>query len=180
VSTKAVREARTWCRQAESDLRTAQALLGRPEPMTDGDVRCHAAALCAQTVEKSLKGYAFLNGTEPAMNHRPDKYLSLWLPEGGRLLKHRSHHGHLSKLFDPGTKGAVRRLLDLTPGGLGNLAGATNTEYPWTEGGEWAKTPCSERGIYELDFVKESCATAKRILDTVMKLVVAVERTGAI
>lgn len=120
--------------------------------MTEGDVRCHAAALCAQTVEKSLKGYAFLNGTEPAMNHRPDKYLSLWLPDGGRLLKHRSHHGHLSKLFDPGTKGAVRRLLDLTPGGLGNLAGAANTEYPWTEGGEWARTPCAERGIYELDF----------------------------
>lgn len=52
----AVNEAKTWFAQAASDLRTATALLGAPPPVDKADVGCHVAAMCAQTIEKSIKG----------------------------------------------------------------------------------------------------------------------------
>jgi hypothetical protein len=129
VSSRSVRESATWFQQADSDARTAEALLSMPNPMQEGDVGCHVAALCAQAIEKSLKGYMVLNGATPAMNHRPDKYLSSLLTKDDPLLRHKGHHGHLSRLFDVATKAAVCRLFDLTPGGLGNRVDAANTEY---------------------------------------------------
>jgi hypothetical protein len=60
VSTQSVRESATWFRQADSDARTAEALLSMPTPMQEGDVGCHVAVLCAQAIEKSLKGYVLL------------------------------------------------------------------------------------------------------------------------
>lgn len=105
--------------------------------MRQDDVGCHVAALCAQTIEKSLKGYMLLNGATPAMNHRPDKYLSSLLTKNDPLLRYREHHGYLAKLFDSTTKGVVRHLFDLTPGGLeiGSTLSTPNTHGPTKERG---------------------------------------------
>jgi len=72
--------------------------------MRDDDIACHVAAMCAQAIEKRLKGYVLLNRAEPAMDHRPDGYLVALL-ERAPLLHYRDHHRHLSKLFDPATRG---------------------------------------------------------------------------
>ena len=105
MSGQATRESEVWLRHAQSDVRTAEAMFSMPSPMQPGDVGCHLAALCAQAIEKSLKGYMLLNGATPTMNHRPDKYLPILLMRDEPLLRYKEHHGHLSKLFDPQTKG---------------------------------------------------------------------------
>lgn len=180
MSSQSVRNSAPWFRQAESDARTAEALLSLPTPMREADVGCHVAALCAQTIEKSLKGYVLLNGASPAMNHRPDKYLANLLTKGDPLLRYREHHGHLSKLFDPETKSTVRSLFDLTPGGLGNRVDATNTEYPWVEGGEWKHAPCGDATFSDRRMLEGWLAVTKRIRDTLRKLWIAVDRGTAL
>jgi hypothetical protein len=91
--------ARAWAEQAESDARTAEALLERPPPMRADDVGCHVAAMCAQAVEKSIKGYVILNRGTPKLSHRADKYLPLLLGRSP-LLRCKDHHSTLSTLFD--------------------------------------------------------------------------------
>lgn len=176
MSSQSVRDSATWFRQAESDARTAEALLSMPAPMQTGDVGCHVAALCAQSIEKSLKAYVLLNGATPAMNHRPDKYLPNLLTKGDPLLQHRDHHGYLSKLFDAETKATVRRLFDLTPGGRRNRTDAVNTEYPWVERGEWKRAPCGDATFSDRRLLDDWLAVTKRIHDMMRKLWIAVDR----
>lgn len=40
--------------------------------MQAGDIGCHVTAMCAQAIEKSLKGYVLLNNQEYSRDHRPD------------------------------------------------------------------------------------------------------------
>lgn len=136
-----VEEARVWFAQARSDYRAATALLAQPGGMQPEDVGCHVAAMCAQAIEKSIKGYLIVSGHAPALDHRPDKYLALLLTKGGRLLRYGRHYPRLSKLFGPPTKHHIRELFDLTPGGKGKRTDLPNTEYPWQVGGAWAKAP---------------------------------------
>jgi hypothetical protein len=150
-----------------------------PVPVQEGDVGCHVAALCAQSIEKSLKGYVLLNGATPAMNHRPDKYLPSLLTKDDPLLRHRGHHGYLSRLFDSETKAVVRRLFDLTPGGLGNQIGTINTEYPWVNDGEWTQAPCGHPAFSNRRVLDDWLAVTKRIRDTLRKLWIAVDRGTA-
>jgi hypothetical protein len=179
MSRRAVDNARPWFVQAASDARTAEALCGAPTPMVEGDVGCHVAAMCAQTVEKSLKGYVLLNGSVPAMDHRPDGYLDAFL-RGDRLLNYRDHRGKLSKLFDAQTKAVVTRLLDLTPGGLGAQTGVANTEYPWTDAGRWIFAPAAAPEFAHSATIKIWLDTAKRVSSTLHKLWIAVDRATAI
>jgi hypothetical protein len=151
-----------------------------PAPMQEGDVGCHVAALCAQSIEKSLKGYVLLNGATPGMNHRPDKYLPNLLTKNDPLLRHREHHGYLSRLFDSETKAAVRRLFDLTPGGLGNRIDAINTEYPWVDNGEWGRAPCGDAAFSDRRTLDGWLAVTKRIRDMLRKLWIAVDRGTAV
>lgn len=148
--------------------------------MRQDDVGCHVAALCAQTIEKSLKGYMLLNGATPAMNHRPDKYLSSLLTKNDPLLRYREHHGYLAKLFDSTTKGVVRHLFDLTPGGLGNRIDAVNTEYPWADEGAWTRTPCGDAAFSDRRMLDDWLGVTKRIRDTLHKLSIAVDRGTAL
>ena len=55
--------------------------------------------MCAQAVEKSIKGYVILNKGTPKLSHRADKYLPLLLGRSP-LLRYRDHHSKLSALFD--------------------------------------------------------------------------------
>lgn len=168
-------EATPWFTQAESDLRAATALLDCPSPMLSKDVGCHVVAMCAQTIEKSIKGYVIVNGATPSLDHRPDKYLPQLLTKDDPLLRHKDHHGYLAKLFDPDTKRMVRTLLDLVPGGQGNRTDVPNTEYPWKAGGFWGNTPvgCSRfDGNRPGVWLKQT----KRILDTLHKLAIAAQR----
>lgn len=119
---------RHWFIQAGSDLRVAEALNEGPLPMKAADVGCHVAAMCAQVLEKTLKGCFLLIGMTPRQNHRPDKELHvLWMHPT-------RHKAHLSKLFDQSTREDVSELLLLTPGGQQNRD-APNTEYPWLDNG---------------------------------------------
>jgi hypothetical protein len=144
--------------------------------MQAGDVGCHTAALCAQAIEKSLKGYMLLNGATPAMNHRPDKYLANLLTRGDPLLRYKEHQVHLSKLFDAETKGALRRLFDLTPGGLGSRVDVVNTEYPWAESGEWKSTPCGDAAFSNSELLVQWLSVARRVHELLRKLRIAVQR----
>jgi len=166
-------EAKTWFAQAASDLRTAKAILGGPAPMHEADVGCHLAAMCAQVTEKSLKGYMVANRTTPSLDHRPDKYIARLLTKGGLLLQHEGHHSHLSKLFHPATKAAVRQLFDLTPGGRGNRTDMPNTEYPWKINGAWMHTPAGALELSDSKAVALWLKISERIYNTLQKLVIA-------
>lgn len=176
MTTVAFRNARSWFRQADSDVRTATALLQSPEPMTSADVGCHVAALCAQSLEKSLKGYVFLNGATPAMDHRPDKYLSLLLTAHG-LLRFHAHLSHLAKLLDQPTRASIRELFDLTPGGLGHACDVPNTEYPWMEAGEWQHFPAGCQKFQDMAALQDWLHAATRVCSTLHRLAIAAERT---
>jgi hypothetical protein len=176
MSATALRDSRTWLEQAASDLRTAQALLDAPGKMLLGDVGCHVAALCAQSIEKSLKGYLLLNQRQPRLGHRPDKYLPSLLARGDPLLRYREHHPRLCRTFDSETRGVVRRLLDLTPGGLGQGKHHPNTEYPWGEGDEWPQAPCAAAEFADRAEILMWTRAAQRVVDELSKLRIAVAR----
>ena len=65
----AVERAIRWLEQARSDARTAEALLTARTPMSDGDIGCHVALLCAQSIEKCIKGSMMLVGHGRARAH---------------------------------------------------------------------------------------------------------------
>lgn len=90
---------------------------------------CHVAAMCAQTLEKSLKGCFILVGMRRANDHRPDKSLTVLV-----LSSPKRHRKRLSRLFDQNTRRAIEELLSLTPGGQHDR-NVPNTEYPWTVDG---------------------------------------------
>lgn len=159
--------ARAWFKQASSDLRTAEALAKTPPPMQDGDTGCHATAMCAQTIEKAIKGYVLLNRSVPALDHRPDKYLTPLLTRS--LLQYAGHHRHLSTLFDLRTKRGVTKLLDLTPGATGS--DKENTEYPWGV----TSTPVGD-ATFSRASVEPRLKLARRVHDTSMRLLLSVER----
>lgn len=146
--------------------------------MVADDVGCHVAAMCAQALEKSLKGYVFLNGATPAFDHRPDGYLVALL-RGDPLLNYADHRGKLSKLFDAPTKAIVTRLLDLTPGGLGNRNDVANTEYPWVNGGS-SFAPAAATDFADITKTRAWVDAAKRVSSSLHKLWIAVDRATAI
>jgi len=170
-----VYEATPWLRQAESDLRVAEALRQVPRPMRPEDAGCHAAAMCAQTVEKAIKGYMIVNGSSPKMDHRPDKYIHALLNKGDPLLRHKEHHPHLSKLFDISTRRAVGDLLALTPGASGQRTDAVNTEYPWQAKGEWRENPVGSLAFLDSQ-VEYWIRLARRVKDGLHKLAIAAQR----
>jgi hypothetical protein len=183
-----VTQAEPWLRQAASDLRTAKLLLhAATDAARSGqsslefrceDAGCHVAAMCAQTIEKSIKGYVVLNRSTPALDHRPDKYLVLLLPKGNPLLRYPDHHNHLAKIFNPDTRATIRQLLDLTPGGQGNRTDLPNTEYPWTTEGEWRWSPCGAPAFADEDDWHRWVRAAECIQGGLFKLFVA-ERRGS-
>ncbi len=168
-------EATPWFTQARSNFRAAIALSNTPCPMLSDDVGCHVAAMCAQTLEKSIKGYVIVNGGTPSLDHRPDKYLPQLLTKNDPLLRHKDHHSYLAKLFDLPTRKAVQRLLELTPGGNGNATDTPNTEYPWRVGGHWTHTPMGH-SQFGSTHPNQWLAMTKRILDTLDKLAIAAGR----
>ena len=142
------------------------------------DVGCHVAAMCAQAIEKSIKGYVLLNGATPATDHRPDGYLAALLG-GDPLLSYRDHRGKLSKLFDPPTKELVTKLLDLTPSGVGKRRDVANTEYPWTTAGA-RFAPHAAANFGDPTAAKAWVDTARRVSATLHKLWIAVDRATAL
>lgn len=168
MSNARYRNAGAWLLQAQSDVRTAEALLCQPAPMQVRDVGAHVAATCAQALEKSLKGYLFVNGITPAMDHRPDKYLPLLLDRS--LLRYLGHFGHLSRLFDTHTKAIIKELFELTPGGHGRTTAVPNTEYPWQEGAEWRHTPYEHAPFSDRAQHQNWFAVAQRVCNGLSKL----------
>ncbi len=174
---QAVQQSRLWFLQAGSDVRTAEAIITKPKPMLQHDVGCHVAALCAQSVEKSIKGYMLLNGESPAMDHRPDKYLTILLDRSGKLLRYPGHLTQLSRLFVPLTRQTVRQLLDMTPGGRKQSPGGFNSEYPWKERGEWQHAPVGNLVFSDQAALQRWVDTAKLIQGTLYKLCILVDRS---
>lgn len=140
--------------------------------MSENDVGCHVAAMCAQAIEKSIKGYVIVNGATPSFDHRPDKYLPLLLTKGDPLLRHKDHYSYLSKLFDAGTKGAVKALLELTPGGQGRRTDVPNTEYPWQIDGAYTVAPAGSAEFSD-ESADEPLKLTQRIVNQLHKLAVA-------
>jgi hypothetical protein len=168
-------QSKPWFRQAESDLRVAEALRQMPSPMQAEDTGCHLAAMCAQTIEKAIKGYMIVNGSSPRMDHRPDKYLKLLLRKDEPLLRHKGHYPHLSKLFDNQVRSVVATLLGLNPGGSGGRVDVPNTEYPWQKDGVWRETPTGSPHFAD-NLVDDWIRLARRIWNGLAKLAIAAER----
>lgn len=117
-----------WFDQAESDLRVAEALMKVPKPMKDSDVGCHVAAMCSQSLEKSIKGLLVdFTKNPPRRSHRPDQELRA-------LLRTPSSTKELRRLFNQAVRSEVSDLLALIPGAQAGKD-AANTEYPWAENG---------------------------------------------
>lgn len=184
-----------WLRQGGSDLRTAKLLfrhitsIGTQHTATARDslrredAGCHIAAMCAQTIEKCIKGYMLLNGAEPKLDHRPDKYLSQLLVRRkgviNPLLHHASHQPSLSKIFEPPTRTVIKELLDLTPGGRDNKNDLPNTEYPWTENQNWRWSPCGAAVFAARKDWERWLRTATKVHDGLLGLFEAVQRKGS-
>jgi len=135
--------------------------------------------MCAQTIEKSIKGYVVLNGSTPAFDHRPDKYLILLLPRTQNpLLRYPDHQNKLSQIFDQDTRAAITQLLDLTPGGRGNRNDLPNTEYPWTEEDRWRWSPCGAHEFAEDADWRRWFSAATRIHGGLFRLFEAVRRAS--
>lgn len=166
--------AKAWLEQAESDARTGEAILEAVPPLREPDVGCHVAVMCAQAIEKGLKGYLYFNRTPPAMNHRPDKYLRLLLDEGGKFLRHSSHHRELGRLFNPEAKARLRALLDLTPGGRGNRSDLPNTEYPWSDD-SGVHVPVGHAVFMDRPTVVQWVLLAKQVTSRLRALVISAE-----
>jgi hypothetical protein len=165
---------KSWLEQAESDARTGEALLTGSPPLRKSDVGCHVAVICAQALEKGLKGYLYFNRTPPAMNHRPDKYVRYLLDEGGKFLRHPAHHKELSRLFNHDNKARLRELLDLTPGGRGNRNDIPNTEYPWCDA-DGVHTPMGHGVFADRSTTSQWVVVAKQITSGLHRLVISAE-----
>lgn len=143
--------------------------------MKSEDVGCHVASLCAQAVEKSIKGYVVLNRSTPShRSHRADKYLTPLLR--GDLLRYGDHRRKLAGLFDPSMRALVRRLFDLTPGAVGSLD-VPNTEYPWADP-DGTHAPAGASQFADTQRLSEWAIAARRISAEIAKLVVAVRRVS--
>lgn len=165
-----VARAKAWLAQAESDARTASALLGRPAPMTAADVGCHVTALAAQAVEKSIKGAVVLNHMTPDMRHTAAKYFAVLVGPTAR----KPLAGTFSALFTNARRGEATRLLALTPGVLGSKS-APNTEYPWDDAGH-VRTPTGAPIFDDPERRRRGVEVARRMSTELLKLAIAMER----
>jgi hypothetical protein len=174
------REALPWFEQARSDLRIARLLVAIDDPnaarvewpieLDPDDRGCHCAAMCAQTLEKSIKGYVIVNGAQPSLDHRPNKYLAELLRPEAPMLKHRSHRSRLSKFFDLPTKSIICDLFELTPGGRGNRDDLPNTEYPWREDGRWRHAPATADIFTKSESLEDWVDVARQTHELLYKL----------
>lgn len=147
--------------------------------MRPTDVACHVTALCAQTVEKALKGYLILNRRVARLDHRPDRYLRLLLERDGAFLRYRSHHPELARLFDTRTRSAVVDLLSQTPGARnGARTDEPNSEYPWQVEGEWRHAPADAAHDPPPDVLGARLELTRRVLDVLDRLRSAAERAA--
>jgi len=164
-----IQVADAWLKQAESDLRTAEALRRQPAPMKPGDVACQVLAKLSQSVEKSIKGYVLLSHSEVKHSHRADQYLPVLLDRNLRFAEP-AHHAKLATLFGPHEKAIVRQLLDWTPGTLGK-SDVPNTEYPWTQksAGQY-QTPYASTVLVQGDDLADYANVCRRIVETLRKL----------
>ncbi len=155
-----ITRARAWFHQASSDARTARALVDEPAPMYDWDVGCHVSALCAQALEKSIKGAVVLNKQTPDMTHRADKYFAVMLG-AKQLFQSPVLRNAFFGIFDQQARAHVRTLLDLTPGAVGSK-NVPNTEYPWVDDGTH-RTPAGATVFADRELVGVWVATARRV-----------------
>jgi hypothetical protein len=130
-----ISRATLWIRQAQSDANTAEAIASRPGKLDKRDVGCHVALLCAQSLEKSVKGCLLLVGVEAPLNHdvadKIDTILSRLLKGKGKGKgKLNGPVQHLKALFEErGLRPAIAKLRAWTPGAA--TCGEPNYEYPW-------------------------------------------------
>lgn len=141
------------------------------------DVGCHVATMCAQAVEKSLKGYVFLNGNDPKKNHRSDKYLPLILDP--RLFLGGAYHKPLVRVFDKQNRVRIKQLLDLTPGGSKANGDKPNTEYPWSESNRTMK-PAGAATFQDPGTQREWVRVAKQMCSELEKIVSVEERAASL
>ena len=151
-------------------------MLDRPAPMIDQDVGCHVAALCAQALEKSLKGAVVLNKQTPDMTHRADKYFAVML--GARqLFQYAPLRSAFFGIFDQATREHVRALLDVTPG-AGRAKDVPNTEYPW-EDAHGTVVPAGAETFANPELLRSWVVTARRVSAGLQKVAIAIERSPA-
>ena len=141
--------------------------------MDDVDVGCHASALCAQALEKSIKGAVVLNKQTPDMTHRADKYFGVMLG-AKQLFQSPVLRNAFAGIFDQQTRAQIRTLLDLTPGTTASK-NVPNTEYPWTDA-HGHRTPAGATVFADRETVTAWVATARRVAVELEKVAIAIER----
>lgn len=136
------------------------------------DVGCHLALLCAQALEKGIKGYFVLCGNSNSNTHCVDKFvITLLRTKCGRL---ENQFSQVSRLFNKATKDTIRELVEFTPGTLGKNNVPT-TEYPWVSG-PGMSCPVGYKAFSSSTHQKRWLKDAERVVVSLEKLRIAESR----
>jgi HEPN domain-containing protein len=124
-----IEDAFAWIEQARSDARTAAHVMIAGRSIFAGDIGCHVALLCAQSLEKCIKGCMFLVGQTPRLTHSVETAIDSIVVQACQR-RDGDVRKRLPELFRArGVRGTVRQLLAMTPGNA--EPDEPNYEYPW-------------------------------------------------
>ena len=122
-------DATQWLGQARSDARAAAAIAKGGSPLDPGDLGCHIALLCAQALEKCVKGCMLLVGQTPTATHAVEKDIDSLLRAASGYRSGAPQFGLRDAYRASGVRRITKQLLDWTPGNA--KSDELNYEYPW-------------------------------------------------
>jgi hypothetical protein len=158
-----------WLDQARCNARTAEAIAQQPRrPMLEDDIGCHVALLCAQSIEKCIKGCMLLIGMEAPMSHDVEARIDAFLQQAATRGRRKGPEQQLAELFRArGVRRWARTLLSWTPGAA--TADQPNYEYPWPDRAE-VEIPCGHALFADADERDEWITHARTLSDGAKKI----------
>jgi HEPN domain-containing protein len=163
-----------WIQRAQSDARTAEAILTRRVKLDDRNVGCHVALLCAQSIEKCIKGCLLLVGGEAKLTHDIANIIDDILSRVAAKRKSTGSEQNLNGLFrSPGVRKRVTQLLAWTPGNA--TPEQPNYEYPWPARVE-SEVPTGHELFKDADEQSDWVTHAKTLSDGAAKVAEALRR----
>lgn len=163
-----------WIQQAQSDARTAEAISTRRAKLDERDVGCHVALLCAQSIEKCIKGCLLLVGGEAKLTHDVADIIDDLLGRVAARKKSKGSEQNLNELFrSRGVRKQIAQLLAWTPGNA--TPEQPNYEYPWPAHVE-TEVPTGHELFKDLAEQSEWVIHAKMLSDGAAKVAEALRR----
>jgi hypothetical protein len=160
-------KAESYQRQARSDQRVARFLNGeRNVRLPNGDGRCHVAAMCQQSIEKSVKSLCIALKMTPARTHQIMDYV-IALTQGPYIPRLRSQ---INRLFSSDVRVVIEELCNLVPKSNQEdpFQTSRNTEYPYLNRPGWI-APCDSEAFNNNEIARY-LRVAGRIVDGVTRI----------